>query len=66
MVQILSDKNGSTATSELMDEMSRLHAEIDRLRKIIDSIKSVLGADIFENAAPVTSQRYIISHLYNT
>ena len=54
MVQILSDKNGSAATSELMEEMSRLHAEIDRLRKIIDSIKSVLGADVFEskNAPP--------------
>lgn len=53
MVQILSDKNGSAATSELMEEMSRLHAEIDRLRKIIDNIKSVLGADVFEsNNAP--------------
>jgi hypothetical protein len=52
MVQILSDKNGSAATSELMEEMSRLHAEIDRLRKIIDSIKSVLGADILESTAP--------------
>jgi hypothetical protein len=52
MVQILSDKNGNTATSELMEEMGRLHAEIDRLRKIIDSIKSVLGADILESAAP--------------
>lgn len=57
MVQILSDKNGSTATSELMEEMNRLHLEIDRLRKIIDSIKSVLGADIFEAAAPAAPQR---------
>ncbi|KAG9244071.1 hypothetical protein BJ878DRAFT_87194 [Calycina marina] len=48
MVQILSDRNGNTDTSELMEEMNRLHAEIDRLRKIIDSIKSVLGANIFE------------------
>ena len=58
MVQILSDKNGSTATSELMEEMTKLHAEIDRLRKIIDSIKSVLGADVFEsNVQPPTQQR---------
>jgi hypothetical protein len=54
MVRILSEKNGSTATSELMEEMGRLHAEIDRLRKIIDSIKSVLGTDVFES----TSSRY--------
>ena len=52
MVQILSDKNGSAATNELMEEMGRLHAEIDRLRKIIDSIKSVLGTDILESVVP--------------
>ena len=51
MVKILSERNGSTATSELMEEMGRLHAEIDRLRKIIDSIKSVLGIDVFESTA---------------
>jgi hypothetical protein len=54
MNRILSEKNGSTATGELMDEMGRLHAEIDRLRKIIDSIKSVLGTDVFES----TTSRY--------
>ena len=54
MVRILSEKNGSKATSELMEEMGRLHAEIDRLRKIIDSIKSVLGTDVFES----TTARY--------
>lgn len=57
MVQILSDKNGSAATSELMEEMTRLHAEIDRLRKIIDSIKSVLGADVFEPTVAPAPQR---------
>jgi len=57
MVQILSNKNGSPATSELMEEMSRLHAEIDRLRKIIDSIKSVLGADVFEPTFLAVPQR---------
>jgi hypothetical protein len=47
MVRILSDKNGNSATRELLEEMGRLHAEIDRLRKIIDSVKSVLGTDVF-------------------
>ena len=54
MVRILSDKNGNSATGELLEEMGRLHAEIDRLRKIIDSIKSVLGTDVFES----TTSRY--------
>jgi hypothetical protein len=58
MVQILSDKNGNAATRELIEEMSKLHAEIDQLRKIIDSIKSVLGADVFENTAPAPPPRY--------
>lgn len=48
MVKVLSDQNGSAATGELMEEMSRLHAEIERLRKIIDGIKSVLGTDVFD------------------
>jgi len=59
MVQILSDQNGSKKMSEMMDEMNRLHAEIDRLRKIIDSIKSVLGADIFESTGQAAPQRYL-------
>lgn len=59
MVQILSDKNGNAATNDLMEEMSKLHAEIDRLRKIIDSIKSVLGADVFENTTAPAPQRQI-------
>jgi hypothetical protein len=54
MVQVLSEKNGSSATGELMEEMNRLHAEIERLRKIIDSIKSVLGVDVIK----ATTSRY--------
>jgi len=45
MVKILSDKDGSPVTSELLEENSRLHEEIDRLKKIIDNIRSALGAD---------------------
>jgi len=48
MVKVLSEKNGSTATTELMEEVTRLQVEVDRLRKIIDNIKSVLGTDIVE------------------
>ena len=49
-VRILSEKNGGSAAGELLEEMDRLHAEIGRLRKIIDGVKSVLGADVFESA----------------
>jgi len=55
MVQILSEKNGNAATSELLEEMGRMQAEIERLRKIIDSIKGLLGVDIVDitgTAAP--------------
>src|SRR4051794_1593087 len=45
MVKILSDKDGSPAMSELLEENSRLHGEIERLRKIIENIRSVLGGD---------------------
>ena len=48
MVEILCEKNESEATTELMAEVSRLNTEIDRLRKIIETIKSVLRADSFE------------------
>lgn len=48
MVEILCEKNESEATTELMAEVSRLNIEIDRLRKIIETIKSVLRADSFE------------------
>jgi hypothetical protein len=51
MVKILSEKNGRTATGELMQEMTRLHAEIERLRKIIEGIKSVLGTDVLESTS---------------
>lgn len=61
MVRILSDKNGNSATGELLEEMGRLHAEIDRLRKIIDSIKSVLGTDVFES----TTSRQALPSTYN-
>lgn len=56
MVRILSEKNGSKATGDLLEEMSRLHAEIDRLRKIIDSIKSVLGTDVFESTTAMYAE----------
>ncbi|KAF8850538.1 hypothetical protein BDZ45DRAFT_192580 [Acephala macrosclerotiorum] len=48
MVQILSERNGSAATNELLEEIETLHGEIDRLKKIIDGIKCLLGVDMPE------------------
>ncbi|RDW74140.1 hypothetical protein BP5796_07582 [Coleophoma crateriformis] len=45
MVAILTEKNGNGTTAELLEEMGRLHDEIDRLRKIIEGIKSALGGE---------------------
>lgn len=47
MVQILSEKNGNAVT-ELLEEILTLHAEIDRLKKIIDGIKCLLEVDLPE------------------
>lgn len=55
MVQILSEKNGTQAMGEMMQEMGRLNGEIERLRKIIEGIKSVLGCEVFEK--PVETQQ---------
>ncbi|KAL3418084.1 bZIP transcription factor [Phlyctema vagabunda] len=43
-VRILKE-NGSNATNSLLDEIDRLHTEIDRLNRIINGIKAVLGVD---------------------
>ena len=56
MVQILSEKNGNAATSELLEEMGRMQAEIERLRKIIDSIMGLLGVDVVDMAGTVGVQ----------
>ena len=50
-IQILRDQDRNGATSNLLSEIDSLRAENERLRDIIDSVKSVLGNDI----APRTS-----------
>ncbi len=48
MVQILSQRSGNEATTELLEEISTLHDEVDRLKKTIDSIRGILGVDMSE------------------
>lgn len=51
-IQILRDQDRNGATANLLSEIDGLRAENERLRDIIDSVKSVLGNDI---AAPRAS-----------
>lgn len=50
-IQILRDQDRNGATANLLSEIDSLRAENERLRGIIDSVKSVLGSDV----APRTS-----------
>ncbi|KAF2820135.1 hypothetical protein CC86DRAFT_305466 [Ophiobolus disseminans] len=52
-IQILRDQDRNGATSNLLSEINDLRAENERLREVIDSVKSVVGCDLFpRNAVP--------------
>jgi hypothetical protein len=59
IVEILGAKNGDSSTiAELMEENTRLRAEIERLKKIIDNIKSLLGVEVLEATLPRLASRF--------
>jgi hypothetical protein len=45
-IQILRDQDRNGATSSLLSEIDVLRAENERLREVIDSVKSVIGCDL--------------------
>lgn len=45
-IHILRDQDRNGATANLLSEIDSLRAENDRLRDIIDSVKSVLGSEV--------------------
>jgi hypothetical protein len=52
-IQILRDQDRNGATSSLLSEIDVLRSENERLRDVIDSVKSVIGCDLFpRNTAP--------------
>ena len=52
-IQILRDRDRNGATASLLSQIDTLRAENERLRDVIDSVKSVVGGDIFsKNTAP--------------
>jgi hypothetical protein len=46
-IQILRDQDRNGATSSLLSEIDVLRAENERLRDVIDNVKSVIGCDLF-------------------
>jgi len=46
-IQILRDQDRNGATASLLSEIDGLRAENERLRDVIDSVKSVVGSEIF-------------------
>jgi hypothetical protein len=46
-IQILRDQDRNGATASLLSEIDVLRAENERLRDVIDSVKSVIGCDLF-------------------
>lgn len=46
-IQILRDQDRNGATASLLSEIDTLRAENERLRDVIDSVKSVVGCEIF-------------------
>ena len=54
-IQILRDQDRNGATANLLSEIDTLRTENERLRDIIDSVKSVLGNDVARTNAPESS-----------
>jgi hypothetical protein len=50
-IEILRDQDRNGATASLLSEIDSLRAENERLRDVIDSVKSVVGSDIFPRTA---------------
>lgn len=50
-IQILRDQDRNGATASLLSEIDGLRAENERLRDVIDSVKSVVGSEIFPRAS---------------
>ena len=50
-IQILRDQDRDGATASLLSEIDRLRGENERLREVIDSVKSVVGTEVVRATA---------------
>ena len=55
-IQILRDQDRNGATASLLSEIEGLRAENERLRDVIDGVKSVVGSEYFPRKAQSTSK----------
>lgn len=55
-IQILRDQDRNGATANLLSEIDSLRAENERLRSIIDNVKSVLGNEVAPRTSTATEQ----------
>ena len=51
-IQILRDQDRDGATASLLAEIDRLRGENERLREVIDSVKSVVGTELGRSSGP--------------
>jgi len=55
-IQILRDQDRNEATSSLLTEIDTLREENERLRDVIENVKSVIGGDVFSRGTgPATT-----------
>lgn len=54
-IEILRNQDRNGATASLLTEIEGLRAENERLRDVIDGVRSVIGGDVFGRMAPAAS-----------
>jgi hypothetical protein len=54
-IEILKNQDRNGATASLLSEIESLRAENERLRDVIDGVKSVVGGEMFGRIAPAPS-----------
>lgn len=54
-IEILRDQDRNGATASLLTEIEGLRAENERLRDVIDAVRSVIGGEVFGRMAPTSS-----------
>lgn len=54
-IEILRNQDTNGATASLLTELEGLRAENERLRDVIEGVRSVIGGEMFGRMAPATS-----------
>jgi hypothetical protein len=54
-IEVLRDQDQNGATSSLLSEIDVLRAENERLRDVIENVRSVIGCEALNNSAPANT-----------